>query len=65
MIIVSRIDDLKKLQKYQLPIESLMAADFDNLYVIGKILGAEFSAHSALRVQKSCMSMGEAVACRF
>ena len=56
---------LKKLQKYQLPIESLMTADFDNLYVIGKILGAEFSAHSALRVQKSCMSMGEAVACRF
>ena len=39
-----------------------MSYDVDNLFVIGKILGAEFSAHSALRVQKSCMSMGEAVA---
>ena len=39
-----------------------MSYNFDNLFVIGKILGAEFEAHSALRVQKSCMSMGEAVA---
>lgn len=53
---------LKKIQKYQLPLKSLMSADYNNLFVIGKILGAEFSAHSALRVQKSCMSMGEAVA---
>lgn len=47
---------------YQLPIESLMSADVDNLYAIGKLVGADFQAHSALRVQKSCMSMGEAVA---
>lgn len=53
---------LQKTAKYQLPIESLMSEDIDNLFVIGKILGAEFAAHSALRVQKSCMSMGEAVA---
>ena len=38
-----------------------MSFNYDNLYVIGKILGADFVAHSALRVQKSCMSMGEAV----
>ena len=53
---------LQKTGTYQLPIESLMSADINNLFVTGKIVGAEFQAHSALRVQKSCMSMGEAVA---
>lgn len=53
---------LQKTSSYELPLESLMSANYDNLYVIGKILGADFYAHSALRVQKSCMSMGEAVA---
>ena len=53
---------LQKTNSYELPIESLISADFENLYVIGKILGAEFEAQSALRVQKSCMSMGEAIA---
>ena len=53
---------LQKTSIYELPIESLMSANYDNLYMIGKILGADFEAHSALRVQKSCMSMGEAVA---
>ena len=53
---------LKKTSVYQLPIESLMSYDYNNLFVIGKVLGADFVAHSALRVQKSCMSMGEAVA---
>ena len=53
---------LKKTSTYQLPIEALISANYDNLFVIGKVLGADFMAHSALRVQKSCMSMGEAVA---
>lgn len=53
---------LQKTSTYQLPLASLMSFNYDNLYVIGKILGADFYAHSALRVQKSCMSMGEAVA---
>ena len=53
---------LTKTLNYQLPIESLMSDEIDNLYAIGKLVGADFSAHSALRVQKSCMSMGEAVA---
>ncbi len=47
---------------YQLPIESLMSKDISNLFVAGKLVGADFTAHSALRVQKSCMSMGEGVA---
>ena len=53
---------LTKTLNYQLPIESLMSDEVDNLYAIGKLVGAEFETHSALRVQKSCMSMGEAVA---
>lgn len=53
---------LQKMASYELPIESLMSFDVDNLFVTGKILGADFEAQSALRVQKSCMSMGEAVA---
>lgn len=53
---------LQKTCPYSLPLESLMSADYVNLFAIGKLVGAEFEAHSALRVQKSCMSMGEAVA---
>lgn len=51
-----------KTASYQLPVESLMSYNYKNLYCIGKILGADFATHSALRVQKSCMSMGEAAA---
>lgn len=53
---------LQKTPNYELPLESLMSSDIENLFVIGKIIGADFEAHSALRVQKSCMSQGEAVA---
>ena len=52
---------LQKNVSYELPLESLISYNFQNLFVIGKIIGAEFEAHSALRVQKSCMSMGEAI----
>ncbi len=50
---------LKAVKKYYLPAESLMSADFSNLFVCGRNLGAEFEAKAALRIQKSCMSMGE------
>lgn len=48
--------------EYQLPIESLMSADYDNLFVAGRGLSADETAQGALRVQASCFSMGEAVA---
>ena len=51
-----------KLKGYDFPIESLMSADYDNLFTIGKAIGADFKSQSALRVQKSCFSMGEAIA---
>lgn len=53
---------LQTVQEYQLPIESLMSADIDNLFVAGRCLSADFMAQGALRVQASCFSMGEAVA---
>lgn len=49
-------------QDYYLPIESLMSADYDNLFVAGRCLSADFYAQAALRIQPSCFSMGEGVA---
>ena len=53
---------LYKVCSYTFPVESLMSDDYDNLFVAGKIAGCDFKSHAALRVQSSCMSMGEAVA---
>ena len=53
---------LKKYNDYQLPVEALMSADIDNLFVAGRCLSADFMAQGALRVQASCFSMGEGVA---
>lgn len=47
---------------YELPIEALISKDYDNLFVIGRCLSAEFEVQSALRIQRHCFSMGEAVA---
>ncbi len=52
---------LETTGEYQLPIEALMSADYDNLFVAGRCLSADFKAQAALRVQASCFSMGEAV----
>lgn len=53
---------LHMVKDYQLPIESLMSADIDNLFVAGRCLSADFMSQGALRVQASCFSMGEGVA---
>lgn len=53
---------LKKIQTYSFPLESLIVKGFNNLFVVGKCLGADFKAQASLRVQNSCMSMGEGVA---
>ena len=49
---------LDMVSDYQLPIESLMSADIDNLFVAGRCISADFMAQGALRVQASCFSMG-------
>ena len=48
--------------EYQLPIEALMSKDYDNLFVAGRGLSADYKAQGALRIQASCFSMGEAIA---
>jgi len=54
---------LKKVNiEYQLPLESLMVEGFDNLFVIGRTISAEFEAQAALRIIPSCFSMGEGLA---
>ena len=53
---------LQLVQDYQLPIESLISADIDNLFVAGRCISADFMSQGALRVQASCFSMGEGIA---
>ena len=53
---------LEQTGEYQLPIESLMSYNYDNLFVVGRGISADYLAQGALRVQASCFSMGEAVA---
>lgn len=53
---------LEIVKDYTLPLESLMSADIDNLFVVGRCISADFMAQGALRVQASCFSMGEGVA---
>ena len=50
------------MQEYQLPIESLMVEGYDNLFVIGRCISADFKAQAALRIIPSCFSMGEGLA---
>lgn len=57
-----KTEGLQKVQDYQLPLESLMSADIENLFVVGRCLSADFLSQGALRVQGSCFSMGEGVA---
>ncbi len=49
-------------QDYEVPLEALMSADIDNLFVAGRCLSADFKAQAALRIQPACFSMGEGVA---
>ncbi len=46
------------MQDYQLPVEALQSADYDNLFVVGRCISADFKAQAALRIQPSCFSMG-------
>ena len=48
--------------EYQLPLESLMVEGFDDVFVIGKCISADFKAQAALRIIPSCFSMGEGLA---
>lgn len=49
----------KVYKEYQLPFEALKVKNFDNLYVIGRCISADYKAQGALRIIPSCFSMGE------
>ncbi|MBR5768181.1 MAG: FAD-dependent oxidoreductase, partial [Clostridia bacterium] len=45
---------------YEIPFGTLVVKGFDNLFVAGRCLGADFMAQSSVRVQQSARSSGEA-----
>ena len=47
---------------YEVPVDILKSANYDNLFIAGRCVSTDFSAQAALRIQTSCFSMGEAVA---
>lgn len=53
----------KKLPKgefYEVPFRSLITNEISNLLVVGRCISADFPAQAAVRIQPTCMSMGEA-----
>lgn len=52
----------KKLAKgefYEIPFRSLITKEISNLLVVGRCISADFPAQAAVRIQPTCMSMGE------
>lgn len=45
---------------FEVPYRCLVADGFENLLVTGRCIGADFVAQSALRIQLTCRSLGEA-----
>lgn len=45
---------------YEIPFGALVVKGLDNLLVAGRCIGADFVAQSAIRIQLTCRSMGEA-----
>ena len=52
----------KVFKEYQLPLESLKVKGYENLFVAGRSISADFKAQAALRIIPSCFSMGEGLA---
>ena len=45
---------------YHIPMRSLVAKGFPNLFAVGRCLGADFVAQSSVRIQSTCRATGEA-----
>jgi len=56
----SRLEFLPEKDYYEIPMESLIPKNINNLIVVGKTVSAEFEAQASLRIQPNCWSMGEA-----
>ena len=45
---------------YEIPYRALVTNEISNLLVVGRCISTDFPAQSSVRIQPSCMSMGEA-----
>ena len=45
---------------FEVPFRCMVVAGFENLLAAGRCIGADFTAQSALRIQLTCRSLGEA-----
>ena len=58
------LDVNQKLAKgafYEIPFRALITNEISNLMVAGRCISTDFPAQAAVRIQPTCMSMGEAV----
>ena len=53
-------EKLKRGEYYEIPYRALITNEFENLIVVGRCISSDFSAQSSIRIQPTCMSMGEA-----
>ena len=51
---------LKDGEFYEIPYRALVTNELSNLLVVGRCISANFSAQASVRIQPTCMSMGEA-----
>ena len=51
---------LEKGDFYEIPYRALITNEFENLIVVGRCISSSFSAQASVRIQPTCMSMGEA-----
>lgn len=55
----SQLKFLPEGEYYDIPVESLIPNNINNLYVVGRSVSATFGAQASLRIQPNCWSMGE------
>ena len=51
---------LAKNEFYEIPYRALVTNEISNLIVVGRCISTDFPAQAAVRIQPTCMSMGEA-----
>ena len=58
--LVENIQKIGKDDFYEIPFRSLVTNELANLLVAGRCISADFPAQASVRIQPTCMSMGEA-----
>jgi hypothetical protein len=57
---VHRVRKTEQGDYYDIPYGCLVAADVDNLFMAGRCISAEHESQASLRIQQTCMSLGQA-----